>query len=82
METTAMKPIEDYLTQLQDEDYTVRLSALESLSNIGDPATVPAIARLLFDIHFLVVEGAFEALVKMGESALPALHKEIGRAHV
>jgi hypothetical protein len=76
------KPVEYWLTALNNSDYRVRKKAVESLGNVGadNPSTVPALIGALEDRDARVRGEAVLALLKIGPEAaeaVPALRKSL-----
>ncbi len=66
----ALRPL---LEALADESERVRWDVARALSQMGDPATAPALVGMLEDESFAVRRLAAEALARMGLAGLPPL---------
>ncbi len=72
---------DELLEQLKSADESDRRYAVEDLADLKDPATVPAIAKMLDDASAAVREAAVDALVSIGgepvwTAAIPMLGSE------
>jgi HEAT repeat protein len=66
-----VEPIHDVLRHVQNK--SVFRAMLTILGEIGDPRSIPEIARYLSSTYFVVRIAAIKALVRFGERAIPEL---------
>ncbi|UUX93498.1 HEAT repeat domain-containing protein [Methanoplanus endosymbiosus] len=73
----AVGPLEEILS---DDNYEVRLAALETIIAIGGKKTIMPMIKALMDPNSIVRKKSEAGLVKAGESALPYLEKTVAES--